>query len=52
MAQGVQVFAADYSNDGGGYDDGTSVAAPIVAAVWRWPWKLTLIGVWTSFSRL
>jgi subtilisin family serine protease len=31
MAQGVQVFAADYSNDGGGYDDGTSVAAPIVA---------------------
>lgn len=31
MAQGVQVFAADYSSDGGRYDDGTSVAAPIIA---------------------
>ncbi len=31
MAQGVQVFAADYSSNGGHYDDGTSVAAPIIA---------------------
>lgn len=31
MAQGMYVFAADYASNSGHYDDGTSVAAPIIA---------------------